>query len=67
MKKIKAKVNTRLLAKADRLFTGTVEGRVIELLQNARHGGAKKVPDPVCPSGRYLGMRTCHLAPWSPR
>ena len=43
MKKIKAKVNTRLLAKANRLFTGTVEGRVIELLQNARRAGATKV------------------------
>jgi len=43
MKKIKAKVNTRLLAKADRLFTGTVEGRVIEILQNARRAGARKV------------------------
>ena len=43
MKKIKAKVNTRLLAKADRLFTGTVEGRVIEILQNARRAGATKV------------------------
>ena len=43
MKKIKAKVNTRLLAKADRLFTGTVEGRVIEILQKARRAGATKV------------------------
>ena len=43
MKKIKARVNTRFLAKADRLFTGTVEGRVIEILQNARLAGATKV------------------------
>jgi hypothetical protein len=43
MKKIKAKVNTRLLTKADRLFTGTVEGRAIELPQNARRSGATKV------------------------
>jgi hypothetical protein len=38
-----AKVNPRLLTKADRLFTGTVEGRVIEILQNARRAGAKEV------------------------
>jgi len=43
MKRIKARVNTRLLAKADRLFTGTVEGRVIEILQNARRASATKV------------------------
>ena len=43
MRKIKARVNTRLLAKADRLFTGTVEGRIIEILQNARRAGATKV------------------------
>jgi len=38
-----AKVNPRLLTKADRLFTGTVEGRIIELLQNARRAGASEV------------------------
>ena len=43
MKDIRASVNPRLLAKADRLFTGTVEGRVIEILQNARRAGATKV------------------------
>ena len=43
MKTIKARVNTRLLNKASRLFTGTLEGRVIEILQNARHAGATKV------------------------
>ena len=36
MESIQAKVNMRLLSKADRLFTGSVEGRVVELLQNAR-------------------------------
>jgi hypothetical protein len=36
MKTIRAKVNPRLLSKADRLFTGTVDGRIIEILQNAR-------------------------------
>ena len=40
---IYAKVNPRLLTKADRLFTGTVEGRVIEILQNARRAGATEV------------------------
>jgi hypothetical protein len=43
MKTIKARVNKRLLAKADRLFTGTLGGRVIEVLQNARRAGAKRV------------------------
>ena len=38
-----AKVNPRLLTKADRLFTGTVEGRIIEILQNARRAGATEV------------------------
>jgi hypothetical protein len=38
-----AKVNLRLLTKADRLFTGTIEGRIIELLQNARRAGATEV------------------------
>jgi hypothetical protein len=40
---IRAKVNPRLLTKADRLFTGTVEGRVIEILQNARRAKATEV------------------------
>jgi len=43
MKTIKAKVNKRLLAKADRLFTGTLSGRIIEILQNARRAGATRV------------------------
>lgn len=38
-----AKVNPRLLTKADRLFTGSVEGRIIEILQNARRAGATEV------------------------
>lgn len=40
---IRARVDGRLLGKADRLFTGTVEGRMIELLQNARRAGANQV------------------------
>ena len=43
MKTIHARVNTRLLSKASRLFTGTLEGRVIEILQNARRAGATEV------------------------
>lgn len=43
MQIIQAKVNVRLLSKADRLFTGTIEGRIIELLQNARRAGATQV------------------------
>jgi hypothetical protein len=38
-----AKVNPRLLTKADRLFTGTLDGRIIEILQNARRAGATEV------------------------
>ncbi|MFA6175042.1 MAG: ATP-binding protein [Phycisphaerae bacterium] len=38
-----AKVSLRLLTKADRLFTGTIEGRIIELLQNARRAKATEV------------------------
>jgi hypothetical protein len=40
---IQATVNPRLLNKASRLFTGTVEGRIIEILQNARRAGATQV------------------------
>ncbi len=38
-----AKVNARLLSKADRLFTGTIEGRIIEIIQNARRAKATEV------------------------
>ena len=40
---IHATVNTRLLSKAHRLFTGTKNGRIIEILQNARRAGATRV------------------------
>lgn len=40
---IQAKVHSRLLSKAERLFTGTLDGRVIEILQNARRAGATEV------------------------
>lgn len=43
MQTIQATVNVRLLSKADRLFTGTLKGRIIEILQNARRAGATKV------------------------
>jgi hypothetical protein len=43
MTTIQACVNPRLLTKASRLFTGTLEGRIIELLQNARRAGATQV------------------------
>src|SRR3989304_3898830 len=43
MQTIQAMVNPRLLTKANRLFTGTLEGRVIEILQNARRAGATQV------------------------
>jgi hypothetical protein len=40
---ITAAVNPRLFTKASRLFTGTLAGRVIEVLQNARRAGARNV------------------------
>ena len=43
MTTIRAQVNTRLLRKASRLFTGTLAGRIIEILQNARRAGARHV------------------------
>ncbi|MBW8016134.1 MAG: hypothetical protein FVQ82_08105 [Planctomycetes bacterium] len=43
MNTIRAKVSERLLSKASRLFTGTLEGRIIEVLQNARRAGATHV------------------------
>lgn len=38
-----AQVNPRLLSKAGRLFTGSLRGRIIEILQNARRAGATTV------------------------
>ncbi|HBG27646.1 MAG: hypothetical protein A2Y10_10410 [Planctomycetes bacterium GWF2_41_51] len=38
-----AKVSEKLLTKASRLFTGTLDGRIIEILQNARRAGATEV------------------------
>jgi len=43
MPQIQATVNRRLLSKASRLFTGTLEGRITEILQNARRAGATEV------------------------
>ena len=43
MEVIQAKVHERLLSKAERLFTGTLDGRIIEILQNARRAGATEV------------------------
>ncbi|MFC1652697.1 hypothetical protein ACFL3F_03150 [Planctomycetota bacterium] len=43
MQTIQAQVNPKLLSKADRLFTGTLAGRIIEILQNARRAGATEV------------------------
>ncbi len=43
MQTIQAKVSKRLLTKASRLFTGTLEGRMIEILQNSRRAGATHV------------------------
>jgi len=43
MEVIQATVNRKLLSKAQRLFTGTLCGRIIEILQNARRGGATEV------------------------
>lgn len=40
---IQATVNPRLLTKAGRLFTGTLSGRIAEILQNARRAGATEV------------------------
>ena len=38
-----AQVSQKLLSKASRLFTGSAEGRIIEILQNARRAGATEV------------------------
>jgi hypothetical protein len=48
---VQAKTSQRLLAKADRLFTGTLEGRIIELLQNARRADATRVEITNSPNG----------------
>ncbi|MBP7937745.1 MAG: hypothetical protein KA354_24160 [Phycisphaerae bacterium] len=54
MKTIQAKVNPRLLTKANRLFTGTLQGRIIEILQNARRAGATQVNIINLPDGAVL-------------
>ena len=54
MSTIQATVNPRLLTKADRLFTGSLEGRVIEILQNARRAGATRVEITNTPDGRVV-------------
>lgn len=54
MKTIQAKVNPRLLTKASRLFTGTLEGRIIEILQNARRAGATSVEITNRPDGTVV-------------
>ena len=43
METIQAQVSQRLLSKATRLFTGSLSGRIIEILQNARRAGATTV------------------------
>ena len=43
MQTIQAVVNPNLLSKANRLFTGGMEDRIIEILQNARRAGATEV------------------------
>src|SRR5690606_28469727 len=43
MQTIRSQVNPRLLTKADRLFTGSLSGRITEVLQNARRAGATHV------------------------
>lgn len=43
MKTIQAFVNPLLLKKADRLFTGSLDGRICEILQNARRAHATLV------------------------
>ena len=71
-----AKVNPRLLTKADRLFTGTVEGRVIEIdgsrissLSNVKALVLKKSPGdrvilpPKDYDNRFLGYCIGKAAP----
>jgi len=43
MDNIHATVSPRLLVKANRLFTGSLSGRIVEILQNARRAGATRV------------------------
>ena len=40
---IRPTVNAKILKKADRLFTGSLEGRITEVIQNARRAGATSV------------------------
>jgi len=43
METIQAQVSKKLLPKASRLFTGTMQGRIIEILQNSRRAGSTHV------------------------
>lgn len=61
MQTIQSQVNPRLLSKADRLFTGTLDGRIIEILQNTRRAGATEISITnheglvtVCDNGRGI-------------
>jgi len=40
---IRPTVNSKILKKADRLFTGSLEGRITEVIQNARRAGTTQV------------------------
>jgi len=40
---IRPTVNSKILKKADRLFTGSLDGRITEVIQNARRAGATSV------------------------
>ena len=40
---IRPTVNAKILKKADRLFTGSLDGRITEVIQNARRAGATSV------------------------
>ena len=74
MKTIRATVNPRLLSKANRLFTGSLRGRIIEILQNARRAGATKVEITnhdgqvtVHDNGRGIECTSAGTAPAHPR
>ena len=67
MRTIQATVNPRLLTKANRLFTGTLDGRVIEILQNARRAGATQVNITNLPDGIVLVRDSVPGSPRSPR
>ncbi len=59
---IRPTVNAKILKKANRLFTGSMEGRITEVIQNARRAGASTVKPETRPEAASQVGRTPNSA-----